>query len=117
MPSSQIWASRALAVFLAQNFQCPDCRGEFEVSVLSIIGLPPSSSSRQDHQKWWWRAHNMVSEHSSSTRGGLPWLYLAQTPQEFSENVGASAGNTEVLKCQNPFFLPYEDAVTMWKIE
>jgi hypothetical protein len=117
MPSTQIWASRALAVFLAQNFQCPDCRGEFEISVLSIIGLPPSSSSRQDHQKWWWRAHNMVSEHTSSTRGGLPWLYLAQTPQEFSETVGASAGNTEVLKCQNPFFLPYEDAVTMWKIE
>jgi hypothetical protein len=40
------------------------------------------------------------------------------TDAKFSEVVGNNWGNnSEVLNCQNPFFLAYEDAVAMWSIE
>ena len=116
MPSAQIWASRALALFLVQNFKCGDCRGNFQVDVLQVIGIPPESSSREDHQRWWWRAHNMVSEHTTSTRGGHPWLYPPLSDAEFAAEFGEPLGAADLLKCQNPFFLPYQDAVAQWKI-
>jgi hypothetical protein len=68
MSNKQVWASRALALFLVQNFQCGDCRGFFHTDIIEVIGIPPDSSVRQNHQRWWWRAHNMVSEHTAATR-------------------------------------------------
>jgi len=103
-------------MFLLENFQCGDCRGSWSAEVLAHIGLPPDSSSREEHQKWWWKAHNMVSEHTASTRGGQFWIYNAMTSEEFTNNVGIPAGNPQDLNCQNPFFLSYPDAVSMWKI-
>lgn len=118
MSEIQVAASRSLAVFLAQNFQCPDCRGFWQTEVLDAVDLPPKSTSRKDHAYWWWRAHNMVSEHTAATRGGHPWIYLAYpTAEAFAEQVGRKeAGNAALLHCQNPFFLPFEDAFAMWTI-
>ena len=116
MDPPQIQASQALALFLAQSFICPDCRGFWRIDVLDVIGLPPSSNDREDHIKWWWKAHNMVSEHTAATRGGHPWVYPSLTDAQFVEFVGKPANNTKLLRCQNPFFLPYADAVDMWKI-
>lgn len=117
MDEGQVQASQALAMFLAQSFICPDCRGYWRVDVLDEIGLPPSSNNREDHIYWWWMAHNMVSEHTAATRGGHPWVYPPLNDAQFKKYFGKPANNTDLLNCQNPFFLPYEDAVRMWKIE
>ena len=115
MDQSQVQASQALALWLSQNFNCPHCRGFWRADVLDVIGIPPSSSDREEHIKWWYIAHNMVSEHTASTRGGDPWVYPALSTAQFEEYYGASL-NPQLLHCQNPFFLPFEDAVSMWKI-
>ena len=57
----------------------------------------------------------MVSEHAASTRGGHPWIWLSMTDQEFAEQYSKQYGGH--LRCQNPWFLPWEFAETMWKIE
>uniref|UniRef100_A0A383W1N7 Sulfhydryl oxidase n=1 Tax=Tetradesmus obliquus TaxID=3088 RepID=A0A383W1N7_TETOB len=113
MPPTQVAASRALAVWLRQHFMCCNCRGMWANYVLNHLGLPPKSSSRYDHTRWWWRAHNMVSEHAASSRGGHPWVWPSQTDEEFSTQHAQYGGK---LRCQNPWFLPYEFAELMWKI-
>lgn len=110
MSSSQVHASRALAVWLRQHFMCCNCRG-FWADLLNEAGLPPSSTSRQEHKHWWWQAHNMVSEHSAATRGGHPWVFPALTDDEFQEEYG---GYSDRLRCQNPWFMPFETAEEMW---
>ena len=117
MDHKQVQASQQLAIFLAQSFICPDCRGFWNIDVLQEIGIPPSSNDREDHIKWWWRAHNMVSEHTAPSRGGQPWIYPSYPGAMFEEKIGVPYNNTELLNCQNPFFLPFEDAVRIWKIE
>lgn len=117
MTQEQVAASQGLAMFLAQSFICPDCRGFWRVDVLNIIGIPPSTTNAADHERWWWRAHNMVSEHTAATRGGYPWIYPAMSDAAFQEYFGTMANNTELLLCQNPFFLSYNDAKAMWKIQ
>lgn len=117
MDQVQVEASQSLALWLSQNFICPHCRGHWRTGVLDVIGLPPSSPNRIDHIKWWWRAHNMVSEHTASTRGGDSWVYPALPGDQFAETIGRGANNTKLLNCQNPFFLPWDDAIKMWSID
>lgn len=117
MTQEQVLASQGLAMFLAQSFICPDCRGFWRVDVLDVIGIPPSTTNSAEHEAWWWRAHNMVSEHTAATRGGYPWIYpRMNSDAEFQAYFGNMVNNTELLRCQNPFFLSYSDAKTMWKI-
>jgi len=35
--------------------------------------------------------------------------------EEFEVEFGEKFGNREALKCQNPWFLGWEDAVAMWR--
>lgn len=81
--------------------------------VLNNLALPPQSNSRFDHTRWWWRAQNMVSEHAANSRGGHPWVWQAMPDTEFEAMYAEYGGR---LKCQNPWFLPYEFAELMWKI-
>lgn len=116
MTQEQASASQGLALFLAQSFICPDCRGFWRAEVLNTIGVPPMTTEKEAHEKWWWLAHNMVSEHTASTRGGYPWIYPSLSDAQFKDYFGNLANNTELLNCQNPFFLSYSDAKAMWKI-
>lgn len=109
---AQVEASRAAAVWLRQRVSCCNCRGFFS-ALLNEVGLPPTSAARYDHARWWWRTHNMVSEHAASTRGGHPWAYPHQTDAEFAATHGDLSTR---LRCQNPWFLEWEDAVAMWTL-
>jgi hypothetical protein len=110
--AEQVDASRAAAIWLRHHVSCCNCRGFFS-ALLNDVGLPPLSSSRLDHARWWWRTHNMVSEHAASTRGGHPWSWPHRTDDEFKAEYG---GLSARLRCQNPFFLTWEDAVEMWTL-
>lgn len=56
----------------------------------------------------------MVSEHAASTRGGHPGVYPAYSNEEYEAKYQEFGGH---LKCQNPWFLPYEFVDLMWDIE
>ena len=114
MPAAQVRASRALAVWLRQSFMCCNCRGMWGNYVLNAVGLPPADSSRLAHERWWWRAHNMVSEHAAATRGGHPWVWPSMRDADFEAAYAEYGGH---LKCQNPWFLPYEFVDLMWRID
>jgi len=103
MSSLQVQASQALASFLLERFWCDDCRGFFYTAVILEYGLPPNANNPDDHAKWWWQAHNAASEHVASIRGGHPWIH--------------QDGAAEVAKFQNPYFMPWEDAVAQWKAQ
>ena len=109
---AQVAASRAAAVWLRQHVSCCNCRGFFS-ALLSTEGLPPASSDRDAHARWWWRVHNAVAEHAASTRGGHPWAWPHRTDAEFAAEHGGLSGR---LRCQNPWILPWEDAVAMWTL-
>lgn len=113
MPRAQVAASRSIAVWLRSHFMCCNCRGFWGNDVLDAIGLPPESTSREEHKLWWVNAHNMVSEHAAATRGGHPWIWPAYSDADFAKKYG---GVSDRLRCQNPWFLPYEDAEKMWTI-
>ena len=36
------------------------------------------------------------------------------TDEDFQKSFGREFGNEEALRCQNPWFLGWEDAVEMW---
>ena len=57
----------------------------------------------------------MVSEHTAATRGGHPWVYPALKDAEFAEAFGAKYG-APAVRCQNPWYLPYEEVDAMWNI-
>jgi hypothetical protein len=82
--------------------------------VLNAIGLPPDTTEREAHKRWWWMAHNMASEHSAATRGGHPWIWpAAARDEQFAAEFGRYS---PLLRCQNPWFLPWEAAEDMWAI-
>lgn len=56
----------------------------------------------------------MVSEHSAATRGGHPWLYPALTDAQMEEDFGQYSDR---IRCQNPWFMRYEDADRMWTLQ
>lgn len=56
----------------------------------------------------------MASEHSAATRGGHPWLWPAATDAEMAAQFGRYSDR---IRCQNPWFLPYEEAERMWTIQ
>lgn len=95
-------ASRALASHLSENFWCNDCRGFFTIGVLSEYGLPPSEADGDAHARYWNLGHNVASEHVATTRGGHPWINDLSSAQD----AGVS----------NPFFVPYDTSVAMWRI-
>ncbi|CAE7681677.1 KHSRP [Symbiodinium sp. CCMP2592] len=103
MSSNAVAASTALASHLSENFWCNDCRGFFTVGVLSVVGLPPQNPDGEEHAKYWNLGHNIASEHVATTRGGHPWINTLEEAQE------ADVGN--------PFFVPYETSVKMWRAE
>ena len=113
MSADQVKASQALAQFLAFNFICPDCRGFWRTDVLNFIGGPPSTTEQAAHEHWWWLAHNMVSEHTASTRGGYPWQYPAMSDADFAARFGTL---NPQLRCQNPYWLDERDARIQWRI-
>jgi hypothetical protein len=113
LTASQVQASQAMAMFLAQNFNCPDCRGFWRADVLNFIGMPPATTEQAAHEHWWWLAHNMVSGHTASTRGGYPWIYPELTDADFAARFGPL---NPQLRCQNPYWLAREDAHLQWKI-
>jgi len=113
LTASQVQASQAMAMFLAQNFNCPDCRGFWRADVLNYIGMPPATTEQAAHEHWWWLAHNMVSGHTASTRGGYPWIFPEMTDADFAARYG---GLNQELRCQNPYWLSKEDAHRQWKI-
>jgi len=104
-PMSQraVEASRALASHLSENFWCNDCRGFFTIGVLSEYGLPPSATDGEAHARYWNFGHNVASEHVATTRGGHPWINELAAAQDASVS--------------NPFFVPYETSVAMWRME
>lgn len=104
-PMSQmaVEASQALASHLSENFWCNDCRGFFTIGVLSEYGLPPSVTDGEAHARYWNFGHNVASEHVATTRGGHPWINELATVQD--KNIS------------NPFFVPYETSVAMWRME
>lgn len=76
MGSTRVAASRTMAVFLAHNFWCTNCRGYFTTGgILEAFGLPPQSTAPVDHAKYWNFGHNIASEHVATTRGADPWIY------------------------------------------
>jgi len=99
MPQRAVDASRALATHLSENFWCNDCRGFFTIGVLSVYGLPPDVPNGEAHARYWNLGHNVASEHVATTRGGHPWIV----------GLGAEVGN--------PFYVPYETSVKMWRVE
>jgi len=115
MSSAAVHASRSLALWLRQHFGCQNCRGFWATDVLNVVGLPPETSEREKHKRWWWNVHNMVSEHTAATRGGHPWVWLAADSDEEFAQLGAKY-KTNLIRCQNPWFLPYDVALTMWDI-
>ena len=48
------------------------------------------------------------------TRNRHPFLYPSMTDDEFALSFGREFGNEKALRCQNPWFLGWEDAVEMW---
>lgn len=58
-------------------------------------------------------AHRQVSEHAAASRGGHPWVWQSAPDAEFAATFEEYGGR---LKCQNPWFLPYEFAELMWAI-
>lgn len=64
---------------------------------------------------WSVQAHNMVSEHSAATRGGHPWIWPAMDDAAFAETYGKQY--SELLYCQNPWFLRYKDALKLWDLQ
>jgi hypothetical protein len=103
MPHAAVAASRALANHLSENFWCNDCRGFFTIGIISVHGLPSESLDGEAHARYWNLGHNVASEHVATTRGGHPWI------NELREAHAAGVGN--------PFFVPYETSVEMWRME
>jgi len=103
VPASVAHASQALAVFLAHNFWCDDCRGFFQVGVVEEYGLPPITNQADDIAKWWWNGHNVAGEHVATTRGGHPWIH--------------ELGYADVKAYQNPWYMTWEDAQAMWVMD
>ena len=81
--------------------------------VLNELGLPPTSTARQDHVRWWYNTHNYVGQHTAATRGGHPFVYPRAPLGQFSQRFGAL---NPKLRCQNPFFMPFEHVERMWTI-
>jgi len=97
-------ANRFLATWLAENFWCDDCRSFFQIGVIQeYLSLPPLSSNPNDLAVWWWKAHNMAAEHFATSRGSHPWNF--------------QLGETGYEQYQNPFFMTWEDAMAMWKVD
>jgi len=103
MSPKAVEASQALASHLSENFWCNDCRGFFTIGVLSVYGLPPSVTDGEAHARYWNFGHNVASEHVATTRGGHPWINTIAKVQEKG--------------LYNPFFVPYETSVAMWRVE
>jgi len=105
----QAYASRALATLLAQNFWCDDCRSFFQVGVIAQFGPPPvDNPSGLDIAKWWWHAHNVASEHVATTRGGHPWIHQSGDKVDYFGRK---------VDLQNPFYMGFEDAYSMWVVK
>lgn len=101
MSSDAVAASSALASHLSENFWCNDCRGFFTVGVLAVVGLPPQSADGEAHARYWNVGHNIASEHVATTRGGHPWINTLE--------------EAEFAGVGNPFYVPYETSVGMWR--
>ena len=112
LTSEEQTAFHEAILYLSETFDCKVCRSNI-VKIIEYYGMP-QGSVRADYAWWFWRAHNHANEHTYATHSPTQQKIDRTSYLSPEDRRWDMWGNQHY---ENPWFMPYEPAMRMWKIE